>query len=241
MAGPASVGTVVVDNSQHQRLSVCNSVFTGNTVVKVDAESGAETRGADIEVGGMYYNNNFTLVNTILYDESPDYVALGLYPTASSMYFFYNDYIKGFDPADWPTVKFGKYVGITTSGDLSLREPKKGPGAAYAVGLVTGPKNLRHGSDIWFAGYDTTRREGAKHFWLVVAMRDEALSKATPWHSLQSAAENVADWSDDDAPSFGVSTECPLMPDAFGNPRTAGKVAYGPLNAPDPGLILLLR
>ena len=33
----------------------------------------------------------------------------------------------------------------------------------------------------------------------------------------------------------------PLVPDAFGAPRTDGKIAYGPLNAPTAGLMLLVR
>lgn len=87
MTGPSSAGTVVVDNV-NQRLSVCSSVFTGNTIVKVDAESGVATRGADIVVRGMTSNNNFTLVNTILYDEDSDYIALELNPVASDQYYF---------------------------------------------------------------------------------------------------------------------------------------------------------
>ena len=38
-----------------------------------------------------------------------------------------------------------------------------------------------------------------------------------------------------------VTAESPLLADAFGQPRKVGKVALGPLNAPDPGLMLLLR
>lgn len=38
-----------------------------------------------------------------------------------------------------------------------------------------------------------------------------------------------------------VTAESPLLADAFGRTRKVGKVALGPLNAPDPGLMLLLR
>lgn len=59
-------------------------------------------------------------------------------------------------------------------------------------------------------------------------------SGAKPWYALCGGGTSTA-------ADIGITDETPLVLDAFGASRVRGKVAYGPLNAPDPGLMLLLR
>lgn len=60
---------------------------------------------------------------------------------------------------------------------------------------------------------------------------------ATPWCLLGGSAMSDADAAE----QYGLSLENDPVPDAFDTARAVGRTSYGPLNAPDPGLVLLLR
>ena len=100
---------------------------------------------------------------------------------------------------------------------------KEGPDGCPAMGISSASPYARAGLPVWRAD------DGYLYFYDDVAFPD------APWCRVELKGKFI------DVPPAGVTLETPPIADAFGAPRSARHVAYGPLNVAPGGTILFLR
>ena len=105
---------------------------------------------------------------------------------------------------------------VTDSGTASVKPAKTGSNGATAAGVRSTPYG-HHGRPVWMLGATAYFYDG----------------DAARWRSLPAGGTATS--------VSGLTTDSPLIPDAFGVPRVSGHVAPGPLNAAPAGTGVILR
>ena len=165
-------------------------------------------------------NTTFAMINTIVRNEAENYVPFRFYSPNMTLSLA-NTAISKLDVASLATGNNGYLYDVSDNpGPVSIT--RSGPAGLPARGIAAFSPYVRAGRPVWLTA------KGNLYFY------DERANPAKPWRRI-SQKNNYSDTVAD------LTLESPLVPDAFGAPRTIGRVAYGPLNAPTSGTFLLLR
>lgn len=207
----------------HTRLSLVNTLFTGNSF------SGAATN-AEV-FSATSYDQTLAIVNSVLDSADPDYQPLRTARSTGSPRlkpYLYKSSIANFDKDAVGTYDYGRREGISADidpvVDATLRSR---PGSPHRIrGIRVDSPFWRRGADIWIRYRPTT-------FHHVLLHND---SGNTPWHPINNGNDE-ADQSDAAMETLGITVDSPLVPDALGNPRKHGKVAYGPIGYAYPAVM----
>lgn len=222
-------GTVMLGQNV-TRVTLINCTLLDNAAF---AQSGHHA--ADYMVAESHDNTWPRIINSILWSSSDDYVAFDINLTSGGKKVYTlitNSTVKNMDKDDLETERavasFYHYQDVdTTCEDPCLGGMRFSNGAA-AIGVTLSSPYRKNGYQVWISA------DGAEP-----AFYDPAFNKNQPWLSLyERSATPITDAA---AAAKGYNRLDPSVPDAFGAARVEGKVAYGPLNAPVPGLMLLLR
>lgn len=226
-----SAGTVAMQ-ANNQRLFIVHSVFADNVLA---AES-PETSVAEIEFSKGGKNCGFSAVNSILKNSSAGYVPMTFNSESVSKFCMTHCFVSGIDISSMSG--FARLDAISSSGDPKMLPLVKGAGAAYVMGVSKSSPYRKAGMAVYYSDYDGSR---AQDFKIETAVYDpEFFSAKNPWYLLFETGVN-ARTPDYAFSNGGISLESPLLADALGTARSGGRIAYGPLNAPTSGLIILLR
>lgn len=226
-AANAPAGTIGLASGD-ERLFVVNTTFLDNETTAV-----TENAAADCMMARNNGNTFVRFLNSIFWNKSADYVPYwGLFGTAWPKIWLSHCALKNLDLE----AVGGISSSILRSDELDMTgtDPKFGPlrqkGLVWAQDLTKdSPRAYRKNGILPYLTDSKTS----------VAIRDpDYYGAATPWCLLL----NGATLSDADAAEqYGLSPDAAPIPDAFDAARVAGRVSYGPLNVPDPGLVLLLK
>ena len=213
----ASNGCLTDDSAVGTIASLKNSCGFANCVFDRSVFSG---NAAEIVFGNDSENNTLALVNTIMCNESADYVPFSLRFPAMKVSLA-SCAISGLDVSALEPGKNGYLLDVTSEAG-AVSTTRSGPDGQLARGVSTASPYVRAGRPVWLYGKDQI------YFYDDVSHPDKPIRSLT----------NKSNYG---KTPMGISLETPLAPDAFGAPRVIGKVAYGPLNALSGGTILMLR
>ena len=164
----------------------------------------------------------FSMMNTVARNETPGYKAFAITPAEQTVCFA-NCAISGVEPETLATGSDGFCVDVTPlPGPVS--RIKTGPGGLPAVGIANSSPYARAGRPVWLGD------DGNFYFYDEVALANHK----APWFRLGIKHQRFSSVA-------GVTPETAPRPDAFGAPRRAGRIAYGPLNVSVGGTIMILR
>ena len=229
--GASTCGTLVLLTA-NGRLSVVHSVFDGNYV-------GGGATNAEIAVAGDGYNSKLVVAASILNGNAPDYSPVrGPHNNTGYMYLCRN-FMSNFDQGTVGPSKFIRCADNQTGFDPVIDERLRTAAdrANYAIGAAA------HTSPLW-------RGAPTIQFWhtvassasVKIALRDAAANgNQKPWTQLYVDYGNEGNLTDEAAAAYGFADGNDGVPDALGNPRPDGKIAFGPLNLPPQPTLLLIR
>ena len=222
----AQVGTVQTSkaglgDATAREYSFINCLFWNN-----EALAGG-VRTWDIYVDPVRYTSSASLVvNTVVAHPSADYK--GFYPgndrNTIGRSQIANNYLQGYDRGGSGAVNQGFYADVVTEGEVGIAEGTVVRGAVAAHGLRPGSKFRKAGRPVW---------QGTDGEYYMVDVQDE-----TKWRKLGEAQTYL---TDEEAAAIGVTRDAAPVPDAFGEPRRADRIALGPLNVQPLGLMLLVK
>ena len=214
----ASHGTLSIPLNT-TRLAVVNCLLDGNECV------GAVTN-ADI-VSCHSGNMAMAVVNSVVNGEGEGYKAIH---TVQKPYLL-NSYLAGFDRDNAGCTGFERYENVFSTVDPAICERLRSKaGAPHRIkGLWVDSPYWRGGVDVYWRDRGTSRPH--------VVLRDPVFHGGkNPWHPINYGyGEN--NFSDATAAAEGLTVESPLVPDAIGNRRKAGKVALGPIGFAPPAVM----
>ncbi len=217
----ASHGTLSIPLNT-TRLAVINCLLDGNECV------GAVTN-ADI-VSCLSGNMAMAVVNSVVNGEGEGYKAIH---TVQPPY-LYKCFLAGFDKNNAGCASFSRCEDISSTGDPAIcAQLRSKAGAPHRI------KGLRVDSPFWRGGVDIYWRDRGTSRPHIV-LRDPVFHSGSKryWHPIN-FGHGEADFTDATAEAEGLTTESPLAPDALGNPRKAGRVAYGPIGYTAPTVMLV--
>ena len=165
-------------------------------------------------------NMTFAMINTIVRNGAEDYVPFRIYSPNMTLALA-DSAISKVDVASLATGNNG-YLYDVSDDPGALSVTRTGPKGLPARGVAASSPYVHAGRSVWLAP------DGYLYF------HDEGADPKRPWRRAVQKTSYAASIP-------GLTPESPLLPDAFGAPRRAGRIAYGPLNAPTGGTILLLR
>ena len=215
---PAKAAATLSIPIDHTRLFVINCLLDGNKC------SGALTN-ADIHTVAVY-NATVAIVNSVLHSDDPDYAPLrsGLGP------YLYRSWLSNFDKDAVGCASWSRYADVSTGGDPDISEKLRAKaGSPHRIrGLWVDSPFWRSGTEIWLR----ERKNTYPHVYL------RNSSGKNPWHPINHGyGEN--DQSDATMATWGITVDSPLIPDAIGNRRKTGKVAYGPIGYAHPAVMVV--
>ncbi len=212
-AKAAATLSVPVNNA---RIFVINSLLDGNEC------SGALTNAEFHTVSNG--NSFFGVVNSVFHNDAPDYSPL----RSQLSPYLYKCWFSNFDKDAVGCAKWSRYESVSTDGDPGVSEKLRAKtGSPHRIrGLRVDSPFWRGGTDIWIRNRPTSYPHVLLH----------NSSGKTPWHPINYGAGD-ADQSDATMATLGITVDSPLIPDALGNPRKRGKIAYGPINYAVPTIL----
>lgn len=230
-AQASTCGTLVL-LTPNERLSVVHSVFDGNLV------SGAATN-AEIAVAGDGGNSKLVLAASVLHNDGAEYQPVRGPSNKYAYMYLCDNFLSNFDQASVGPATFLRCAGNRTGFDPVLDERLRTAAdrANYAIGVAV------HTSPLW-RGAPTIQfwRTVASEASVKIARRDVAANGTkTPWTQLYVDYGKEGNLSDEAAAAYGFVDGNDGVPDALGNPRPDGKIAYGPLNLPPQPTLLGVR
>ena len=208
-----SLGTIV-GYSPHCRIFMVNSLLCDNFVAGKAAVVG------DFAENGSGSNSHLQIINSIFENSSPDYVPLAV--TADVKPYLLANFMRGFDPATAGCTTFARNANVTSNGEsrLSAFVRRSPDSVSVAKGATPFSPFWRGGIDIHYSENPSTG--------IALLYYDPAFNGTRlPWRQLH--LPGGGNFSDVEAANLGITLDSPLLPDALGHPRKAGKVAYGPL------------
>ena len=218
-------GTIVI-TAAAARSGYANCTFVDNSY------TGTATHKAEIS-GTPGWQTSMAFYNNLFVNPAADYRVMDITdnPTGN-LYFtpgFWRCAASRWDFSETGLTKIGGNPILTNGVDIA-EASVVGPNGAIARGIVvSAARDIRKtGFALWSAASGCD-----------LVIRNPEADTNKPWRFL--GHSDGTTYSDADAAALGYSVDNPLFPDAFGADRTIGKIAYGPLNAPTAGLMLLLR
>ncbi len=175
----------------------------------------------------QYENKQIYIVNTVMKNDAASYVPYEAVLTSLTSYTpgVMNSAISGIDPAalGWVDTAYAIISGLTsTPGGLRASLSKSADGSIWARGIASS------------SPYGRSGRLVVRHSNGLYYVHVPELSAASPWRRIDSGADALT------AATIDINTATPVA-DALGQARTAGKIAYGPLNANFAGLLFYLK
>ncbi len=216
-AAAKMVGTVGLF-SEHTRISLINSLLDGNTF------SGAATN-AEV-CTSVSYNMLLAIVNSVLHGDAPGYAPLRVKVSP----YLYKSWLSNFDKNAVGCASWSRCADVSTDGAPGISGKLR-----HKAGRPHQIRGLWHDSPFWRVGTDIWIRYRPTGYPRVYLRN----SGKTPWYPINYGAGNDGESSQSDATmaSWGITVDSPLVPDALGNRRKAGKVAYGPIGYAAPAVM----
>ncbi len=216
-----SLGTIV-GYSPHCRIFVVNSLLCDNYV------AGKASVVGDFSENGSGSNSYLQIINSIFENASADYVPLAV--TADVKPYLLANFMRGFDPETAGCTAFSRNANVISNGESRLSAFVRRP-----HGGVTVAKGATPSSPFWRGGIDIHYSENPSTG-IALLYYDPAFNGTRlPWRQLH--LPGGGNFSNDDAANLGITLDAPLVPDALGHPRKAGKVPYGPIGYAFPAIL----
>ena len=160
------------------------------------------------------------IVNSVLYNTAPGYVPLAL--NAGTAVTVASSHLSNLAVANLDATPANSYLRNVTAADPRLRSATQiGGNGAVARGLTAFSPLAKGCERVWLAGR-------------AVYIHDPAANASKPWR-LVGAPNSYS------ASVEGLTTESPLLPDAFGKARDARRAGAGPLVVPAGHSVITLR
>ena len=168
---------------------------------------------------GANNGTTFALVDSVVRNAAPGYVPFNV-PAVVTLCLAESS-ITGVDTNTLATGSNGYLYNVTAADARLAAHLTPVADGVSALGLSGGSPFTRAGRPVWLAADD------------YLYLYDPVGKPTTPWRRIVNKGNNYATLA-------SVTLSSPLVPDALGAPRLAGRLAYGPLNAPPPGTLILL-
>ena len=218
-------GTITV--GYQKQIGIAHCVFNENDVIHVDATTGTEDRCGELQVGSGSFATG--LFDSIFTHSAEDYAYCASDSDSSRQYWVtMNCNIKNYTT---PSAKGWRahWVNITADDQPKLDKLRDNGCGLLARGVASDSPFRKCGS-VW-------RVANTGMPYLYSKSGFGTLSKNT-WMPLTPSDSVI---TDEAAADLELTTQTPPMADAFGAARREKWIAYGPLNAPPRGLMLLVR
>ncbi len=217
-----ALGTLV-GYSPNCRLSVVNSLLRDNAV------SGNADRVGDIAEWGNGYNCYLQVFNSILESDDANYVPFCV-SNAIPPYLLAN-FMRNFDAATAGCKSFRRCERIAATGDTHLSTMRIRPPAETRT--LQGATPL---SPFWRDGIDVHGSTSDPNDRIMLFRDPDFHGKSYPWRNM-TVLYGSETYSDTAAANIGITLDSPLVPDALGHARKAGKVPYGPIGYAYPAVL----
>ena len=212
-----------------QKLALINCALINNDVYA------AGSRTADLQIANVWNSSDFALINTVAWHSEDDYVSLPAADTFTNKKgcILGSSAIKNntwnYDySTEGSVTDHGFNLGNFNGNDPMLAASNKTRGSVTARGIRADSPWRRTGLRVWIAS--------DYRAFIYTTMSPASASK--PWVCL---TFHQARFTPTEAAAIGVFLDAPLVPDAFGNDRIAGKIAIGPLEPPPSSTQVLIR
>ena len=160
------------------------------------------------------------IVNSVLFNAASGYVPLAL--NAGTAVTVASSHLSNLAAANLDATPANSYLRNVTAADPRLRPAAQtGGNGAVARGLTATSPLARGCERVWLAGR-------------AAYIHDPAANASKPWRMVGAPTSFLASVE-------GLTTESPLLPDAFGKARDAGRVGAGPLVVPAGRSVITLR
>ncbi len=223
-------GTLVID-AYNKRLSVVNCAFDGNYV-------GGAATNAEIAASSSGWNSKLVVANSVLHNDAPGYAPVrgpkGGTGSLEYFMFLYHNYMSNFDQEAVGPVKFIRCAENVSGYDpvLSERLRTACDRPSYCLGIAS------HRSPLWRGALNVQFwQSNVEPYVKVVAYDKDKNGASKPWTQLYVNNGFEGNMTDAEAAAYGIAVGNDGVPDALGNPRPWGKVAYGPLNLTAPTVV----
>ena len=161
--------------------------------------------------------STFSIVNTAIRSEVPGYKPF-IFTDGTFVPAIANSVITGYDPADMPALGSNGFLYDVVAGTPTISGLREKEGVAARA--VKGAAYARFGRPVWLVG--------------TTPYIYDPLNGQKPWRSLLSRSTSYVSVA-------GLSLDSDPIPDAFGEARTARKIAVGPLNAAELGTTIIMQ
>ncbi|NLC83431.1 MAG: hypothetical protein GX748_19825, partial [Lentisphaerae bacterium] len=169
---------------------------------------------------GANSGTTFAIVDSVVRSAAPAYAPFSV--SAAVTLCLAESSITGIDTNTLPTGSNGYLYNVTAADARLAAHLTPVADGVSALGLSGGSPFTRAGRPVWLAADD------------YLYLYDPVGKPTTPWRRIVNKGNNYATLA-------SVTLSSPLVPDALGAPRLAGRLAYGPLNAPPAGTLILLH
>lgn len=217
---PNSVATAtVLIGNRHSDSLFANCIFKDN-----EADADIFDRGD----GSDYTQFMLGLFNTILTGSAADYCPIKLEPKRIPT--ILNCCIKNWATVEYlePTAaNYGTVRDVVDVDPELWSEMRMGANGVLTLGVSAFSPVARAGIPLWFS------KGGGNVFYY-----DPTFNAKKPWRS---AYYIRGLYTNEEAEESGVTRQTPPIADAWAQPRPARHVSLGPVQAPQPGLMLLVR
>ena len=203
-----------VDKNNTRGIALANCVLTGNTTTSPAARN-AEFCARSCPDANQ---NTLSIVNSVVDGSGAGYAPFILPATVAPS--VYHSAITGYDAGDF-TLRANDFVAGASADKVPLRGLRTGEAGIPQIGIRNSSQYIRAGVPVYISGTD-----------LYINAPDTNATK--PWRKLCQI------WTMSAAVPTGVSADA-IEPDGWGEPRLAGRIAYGPLNALASGTMMLVR
>ena len=169
---------------------------------------------------GANNGTTFAIVDSAVRSADPAYAPFNV-PAAVTLCLAESS-ITGIDTNTLATGSNGYLYNVTAADARLAGYPTPVADGVSALGVSGASPFARAGRPVWLATDD------------YLYLHDPVGKPATPWRRIVSKGTAYATVA-------GLALDSAPVPDALGAPRLANRIAYGPLNAPPPGTLILLR
>ena len=198
-------------------ISTCYPVSFVNSLID---RSEFQGDAAEIVAPTGTVDTTFSVINTVMRNQAAGYKPFALLSPELGVSIA-SSAISGLDEEALPRGPEDYRYQVSSAPGL-ISPTKFGPDGRRSRGISASSPYARAGRPVW---QDSTKK---------CYIYDTQANPDRPWRDVldkTSCLKSVG----------GLTLEVPLIPDAFGAPRVAGKIAYGPLNAASSGTVLFLR
>ena len=213
--------TFLSNTNETTQANICGTISTSGSVAMINCAFKDTCligeSAADVHVNGT---PTAAIINTVMASELEGYVPLKC-ADANWVLTVANAHMQNLVTNGIASSGSGYFYNVSTNGNPGFRARPDERQGVSAFGLRAGSPYAFASRPVWLSG--TT-----------VYFYDDIHDAAKPWRKAIDRGSTAASVT-------GLTLQSPRIPDAFGRERPPRGFAYGPLNAPQGGSVMLLR